>query len=89
MLFVYSRVCTRESSLNGSFKQIQWFKEGANIPDGSEITELGFLKIYRVLEEDEGNYWCTATNSEGRITSKIAQLLISGEQIVESTPIRE
>ncbi|KAL5255672.1 hypothetical protein ACHWQZ_G011040 [Mnemiopsis leidyi] len=63
---------------------IQWFKEGANIPDGSEITELGFLKIYRVLKEDEGKYWCTATNSEGHVSSKIGQLVIS-EGAMEKT----
>ena len=72
-------IFSHDASLNGVFKQIKWFKDEGNIPDGSEITELGFLKIYRVLEEDEGNYYCTATNSEGHITSKTGQLVISGE----------
>ena len=58
---------------------VQWFKESGHIPEGSEVTEAGNLKIYRVLSEDEGNFWCTATNSEGFISSRFAKLTIFGK----------
>eukprot|EP00116_Pleurobrachia_bachei_P007627 sb/3467889/ len=44
---------------------IKWFKKGGQVPDGSELTLDGFLKIYRVLKEDEGYYWCEAENESG------------------------
>ena len=61
-----------------AFHQIMWHKEGSVIPEGSEITEGGDLRIYRVLPQDEGYYWCSASNSEGMVNSRKGYLTISG-----------
>ena len=49
------------------------------MPDGSEKTKEGFLKIYRVLKEDEGLYWCEAENEVDVVISREAYLTISGD----------
>lgn len=48
------------------------------MPEGIEVTEQGYLRIYRVLDVDEGNYRCTAKNSQGSITSKAGFLKVIG-----------
>ena len=60
---------------------LQWFKEGAAVPEGSEVTHSGSLRIYRVLSEDAGSYWCTATNTEGIISSRVTTLTVLGNVV--------
>jgi len=61
--------------------KINWFKEEGKMPEGIEVTEQGYLRIYRVLDVDEGNYRCTAKNSQGSITSKAGFLKVIGGSI--------
>ena len=51
------------------------------MPEGIEVTEQGFLRIYRVLDVDEGFYRCTAKNAEGSVTSRAGFLQVTGKNI--------
>ena len=58
----------------------QWQRNGNNltVSDGDKYrgTDTATLTVVNVVKEDEGNFMCTVTNTEGSVPSSVAELII-------------
>ena len=56
--------------------QFSWVKLGGQLPEGSTKDVEGDLKLIRVINQDEGVYRCTASNSVNSIRQDITVKII-------------
>ena len=80
---LYSSVLLMCETTGSPQPTVQWFRDGVAIPNERSSR----LTIPSVLLSDRGQYYCTATNSEGSTQSDVAYINVIGMEFVLCTVV--